>query len=78
MRHRRRLARIPSLILLAEVEGYSPVFRRIIQKAKVTGPRVHDGRIAALCLVHGVTELWTADRDFHAFADVQVRNPLVA
>ena len=33
--------------------------------------------IAALCLGHGVRELWSADRDFSRFPDLRVRNPLV-
>ena len=32
--------------------------------------------IAALCLGHGVTEFWTADRDFSRFPDIPTRNPL--
>jgi len=43
----------------------------------VTGPQVHDARVAALCQLHGVRELWTADRDFSRFAGLVVRNPLV-
>jgi predicted nucleic acid-binding protein len=43
----------------------------------VTGPLVQDARIAALCLQHGVRELWTADRDFSRFPALGVRNPLV-
>jgi predicted nucleic acid-binding protein len=39
---------------------------------------VHDARIAALCLQHGVRELWTADRDFGRFAPLRAVNPLVA
>jgi len=35
-------------------------------------------RIAALCLHHGVRELWTADRDFSVFPQLKTRNPLVA
>jgi hypothetical protein len=35
-------------------------------------------RIAALCESHGVTELWSADRDFSRFAGLTVRNPLVS
>ena len=38
--------------------------------------RVHDARIAALCLAHGVRELWTADRDFSRFAKLATANPL--
>ena len=38
---------------------------------------VHDARIAALCIGHGVEELLTADRDFGRFPSLVVRNPLV-
>jgi hypothetical protein len=41
------------------------------------GSRIHDARIAAICLHHGVGELWSADRDFSAFPQLKVRNPLV-
>jgi predicted nucleic acid-binding protein len=37
---------------------------------------VHDARIAALCLSHGVYELWSGDRDFSRFPALRVRNPL--
>jgi predicted nucleic acid-binding protein len=44
---------------------------------RVSGPLIHDARIAALCRQHGVTELWSADRDFSRFPDLKVVNPLV-
>ncbi len=40
------------------------------------GPNVHDARIAALCLHHGVRELWTVDRDFSRFSGLHTKNPL--
>jgi predicted nucleic acid-binding protein len=39
---------------------------------------VHDARVAALCRDHGVSELWSADRDFSRFAGLSVVNPLLA
>jgi len=39
--------------------------------------RVPDVRIAALCLRHGVTELWSTDRDFSRFPALRVVNPLL-
>jgi len=45
---------------------------------RITGGRVHDARIAALCLEHDVTELWSADRDFTRFPALKVRNPLLS
>jgi hypothetical protein len=37
---------------------------------------IHDARVAALCIHHGVQELWTADRDFLRFPGIKVVNPL--
>ena len=67
----------PQLHLLAESPGYFEKLRVIATAARLRGPRIHDARIAALCLHHGVTELWSADRDFSAFPQLKVRNPLV-
>ena len=67
----------PSLVLLAETEGYWERLRASLLAGKVRGAKVHDARVAALCLHHDVDELWTADRDFQRFPDLAVRNPLV-
>jgi toxin-antitoxin system PIN domain toxin len=67
----------PSVRLLAETPGYWPVVERLLAAGRVAGPMVHDARVAALCLHHGVRELWSADRDFSRFPELRVRNPLV-
>jgi toxin-antitoxin system PIN domain toxin len=67
----------PSVVLLAESTGYLPHLREILLTSHVVGPQVHDARVAALCRLHGVRELWTADRDFSRFPQLRVRNPLV-
>jgi toxin-antitoxin system PIN domain toxin len=68
----------PGLVLLAEGEGYWPELRAALEAGRILGAQVHDARIAALCRLHGVRELWTADRDFGRFSGLKVRNPLVA
>jgi uncharacterized protein len=68
----------PTLSVLSESGGYWAELRAILTTGKVMGPQVHDARIAALCMQHGVRELWTADRDFGRFPDLKVVNPLVA
>jgi len=68
----------PSLVLLHEEATYWPTLRAMLESGKVQGPMAHDARIAALCRVNGVRELWSADRDFGRFPDLTVRNPLVA
>lgn len=66
----------PSVVLLAEAGDHWSHLRSIAAGAKVAGPQIHDVRIAALCVAHGVTELWTADRDFTKFPQLKSRNPL--
>ena len=67
----------PQLHLLAESPGYFEKPREVSVAARLRGPRIHDARIAALCLHHGASELWSVDRDFPAFPHLKARNPLV-
>lgn len=67
----------PSLVLLSEPAGHFKALSKLLHAGRITGPRVHDARIAALCSEHGVRELWTADRDFTRFPGLYARNPLV-
>jgi len=66
----------PGARLLGEVPSTWKTFRELAVRGRVQGRRVHDARIAAVCLDHGVTELWSLDRDFSWFPDLRVRNPL--
>ena len=67
----------PSLSLLAETPSYWPRLEILVAQAKIRGPKIHDARIAALCVTHGVRELWTTDRDFSRFRGLRTVNPLV-
>ena len=65
----------PSVLLTSEGETYWDQLRAVCERSGVTGPRIHDARVAALCLENGVTELLSCDRDFSRFPII-VRNPL--
>lgn len=67
----------PTLVVLSEGTHYWPHLKDALGESQITGPKVHDARIAALCRLHGVRELWTADRDFGRFPQVTTRNPLL-
>lgn len=67
----------PSLRLLTEADDHWTVLRGYLANARVTGPKVHDARIAAICKEHGVREFWSADRDFGRFPELTVINPLI-
>ncbi|MBL8238617.1 MAG: PIN domain-containing protein [Bryobacterales bacterium] len=67
----------PSLRLLGEPVRYWEVLRQIVHTSAVAGPMVHDARIAAICRAHGVTTLFSADRDFSRFG-IDIINPLTS
>lgn len=67
----------PHLLLLAEGGLYWRRLRDLLSAGHVAGPRVHDARIAALCIENRVTTLLTFDRDFSRFPALTTRNPLV-
>ena len=66
----------PSLLLLHEGVGHWAALHPLLLAARVIGGQIHDARIAAICIEHGVRELWSADRDFNRFPSLTVRNPL--
>jgi uncharacterized protein len=68
----------PTLVLLTESPAHWETLRPLLASAQVIGGRVHDARVAALCLQHGVRELWSADRDFSRFGRLVTVNPLVS
>jgi len=66
----------PAADLLTEGHAHWGLLSDLLRKGRIKGPMVHDARVAAVCLAHGVTEFWTADRDFSRFPDLPTRNPL--
>jgi toxin-antitoxin system PIN domain toxin len=67
----------PTVTLLAEQAGYWDTLAETCGKGRLRGAQIHDGRIAAICIQNGVTELWSADRDFSRIPALVVRNPLI-
>ncbi len=66
-----------NLHFLAESSRHLDELRNLAIRAKISGARIHDARIAVICLQHGVRELWTADRDFSSFPQLKTQSPLV-
>lgn len=73
-----RWMRAPALSLIGEGPTHFEGLRKLAIAGDVRGALIHDARIAAICMSHGVKELWSADRDFSRFPALKTRNPLVA
>lgn len=66
----------PRVRFLSEEDGYWTVLARLLKTSRVRAGKIHDARIAALAMFHGVAELHSADRDFSRMGPLVVRNPL--
>ena len=66
----------PALIALADCGKWFASPSLMVHSSGIVGPMVHDARIAEICRAHGVTRLWSADRDFWRFG-IAVHYPMV-
>lgn len=65
----------PALTLLQETEAFVDRLQEFALRPRVRGPVIHEARVAAICLAHGVEQLLSRDRDFSLFPELAVRNP---
>lgn len=65
----------PHAQVLAEEDGFWPVYREVCAGLPVRGNLVPDAHLAALLRQHGVKTIYTHDRDFRKFDFLDVRDP---
>ena len=66
----------PSMRLIGETENFLEILENFMRRPRVIGGVIHDARIAAICLAHGVEALLTRDRDFLLFPELKTRDPI--
>ena len=66
----------PACRLIGETDGFMDILSQFVNRPNITGGIVHDARIAAICVAHGVEALLTRDRDFSLFPQLLTRDPL--
>lgn len=68
-------ASAPNVRLLSESHDHLARLTSLMLP-RLVGPAVHDAKIAAICLDHGVRALLTMDRDFSRFPALKTRSLL--
>jgi len=63
----------PSVTAIGETPKHWQRMSALLRDGGVVGGAIHDARIAAICLDHGVSEILTLDRDFEQFDGLKVR-----
>jgi hypothetical protein len=69
------LLRQPHVRALGEEDGFWSVYREVAGALPTRGNLVPDAHVAAILRQHGVTTLYTNDRDFRRFDFLRVRDP---
>lgn len=67
----------PSVKLLHSTEHHIEALERVVLSGQARGGQIHDARIVAICLEHGVREIWSVDRDLARFPLLPSKNPLL-
>jgi toxin-antitoxin system PIN domain toxin len=67
----------PHVRQVGEVDGFWPVYRRVADAVNPKGNLVPDAHLVALMHQHGISTIWSHDRDFRKFDGVTVRDPFV-
>jgi toxin-antitoxin system PIN domain toxin len=67
----------PHVRSVGELDGFWPVYRRVAAEVKPKGNLVPDTHLVALMRQHGISTIWSHDRDLRKFEGITVRDPFV-
>ena len=65
----------PSQSMIGETGDFGDILGKFVRRPHVVGGVVHDARIAAICVAHGIAALLTRDRDFSLFPELRTMDP---
>jgi len=73
------LRALSSFGIMMETDRHPEIVRELAREyPEMSGTRFHDLHLAAVMREHGITEIRTADADFHQFKFLRVTNPFHA
>ena len=70
-----RLIDRPHVRVGGELEGFWTAYRRVANEVKPRGNLVPDAHLVALMHEHGVSTIWSNDRDLRKFGGITVKDP---
>lgn len=66
---------LPHVRAVSELDGFLETYRHVTHRIAVRGNLVPDAHVAAILRQHGVTTIYSNDRDFLKFPWLTVRDP---
>lgn len=71
------LLNLPHCRMIGEEDRFWDTYRKTTLDVPTRGNLVPDAHLASILVCHGVTTIYTHDRDFRKFSFLDVRDPLV-
>lgn len=65
----------PHVRMVGEADGFWSFYSAVAHDVRPRGKLVPDAHLVALMHQHGITTMWTYDRDFRKFSGITVREP---
>lgn len=65
----------PHIRVAGEVDGFWEAFRRTAATVAPRGNLVPDAHLVALMVQHGISRIWSRDRDLRKFDEIRVLDP---
>lgn len=72
------LVQRPQIVVIGEGDRFWETFKRTAESVKPRGNLVPDAHLVALMIEHGVSTIWSGDRDFRKFSGITVNDPFDA
>ena len=72
-----RLIERPHVRTPGEGDRFWPTLVSVTREAYVRGNLIPDAHLVALMREHGVSKIWTRDRDFRKFDGIEVTDPFI-
>lgn len=69
------LTQLPHVRVVGEIDGFWSTYRGVAGSVAPRGILVPDAHLVALMLQHGVSRMWSRDRDLRKFDGVTVADP---
>ncbi len=69
------LLALPHVRAVSELEGFIAAYQYVVCATPVRGNLVPDAHIAAILFQHGVSRLYSNDRDFLKFRPIELLDP---
>ena len=77
LRNIESLLNLPHSRAVGEEDSFWDTYRKVTGEVPTRGNLVPDAQLASILLGHGVTTIYTHDRDFRKFPFLDVRDPLI-